>query len=83
MRRLLSPSQLWHLAHSKHAPLYALCRLRVAVDACVRASTRRHSDGLERNLFDITEGFLGAITGYKTAQIRAQFGGAILRRASL
>ena len=50
--------------HSKHAPLYALCRLRVAVDACVRASTRRHSDGLERNLFDITEGFLGAITGY-------------------
>ena len=63
MRRLLSPSQLWHLAHSKHAPLYALCRLRVAVDACVRASTRRHSDGLERNLFEITEGFLGAITG--------------------
>ena len=82
MRRLLSPSQLWHLAHSKHAPLYALCRLRVAVDACVRASTRRHSDGLERNLFEITEGFLGAITGYTR---RAQLGrnsGAI-RRASL
>ena len=63
MRRLLSPSQLWHLAQSKHAPLYALCRLRVAVDACVRASTRRHSDGFEQNLFNITEGMLGAITG--------------------
>ena len=66
---LLSQSQLSHLAHSSHPPLYALTRLRHAVETALAASTSADDTGetkgalypyphmLSQQFFLVTEGF--------------------------
>ena len=57
--RLLDETDLDALLSSKHAPLYALARLRQTV----RATTREQGAGLEINLFGMQRTLVGALTG--------------------
>ena len=73
--KLLTPSQLAHLSHSTHPPLYAMTRLRYAVEVALsppilppsrraqqhQAELRSHA--MAQQLFSVTESMLQALAG--------------------
>lgn len=59
---LLAPSQLYHLAQSKHPPLYALGRVHECIEACLEQRARR-SWALEQLCYRQFEALAVALTG--------------------